>query len=88
MRGEKCSPEWMNARIRQCNLQHRDAPKKPIAFGPPQPMDSKIKKSPLITKEASIDDNIQHEELDIGDIELSNMLVSIKLWKKMFYAQD
>ena len=35
-RGGKCCPKWTNKRIREHNLQHGDAPKKPIAFGPPQ----------------------------------------------------
>ena len=41
-------------------------------------MEAKIKKLPLITKEAYVDDNNQHDELYHGDIELSNMLASIE----------
>lgn len=74
-RGEKFRPDWMNKRIRQYNLQHGDAPKKPQKFGPPQPMDSKVKKANLISKEAELEQD--SEEVDQGDMELTNMLTCI-----------
>ena len=66
----------MNKRVRQCNLQHGDAPKNPITFGPPQPMDAKVKQSQLIAKKSDLVDNNQPEETDNGDLELRAILAS------------
>ena len=74
----------MSKRIRQCNFQHRDAPEKPIASGPPQPIDTKIKTSSSIIKEACIDDRDQHDKLDDGEAELSNVLVSVETMEDDF----
>ena len=41
-------------------------------------MDTKVKQSQLVTKEADLVDNTQTEEIDNGGTELSNMLESIK----------
>ena len=41
-------------------------------------MDAKIKKSPLVTREANIVDDNQPEEAHDGDVELSNMMASIE----------
>lgn len=75
-RGEKFQPDWMNKRIRQCNLQHRDAPKKPQKCGLPQPMDLKINPDNPTSKEAELEEDL--EELDQGDMELTNMFACIK----------
>ena len=83
-RGEKFRPEWTNKRVHQHNLQHGNTPKKPIAFGPPHPMDEKINKSPLITKAVNIVDDDQPEELDNRDAELSNMLALIETMEDDF----
>ena len=74
----------MNKHIRQHNLQHGDEPKHPLTFGPPQPMDTNVKPSPLITKQANLAENVPHAEIDDGDAELSNMLASIETMNDAF----
>lgn len=72
----------MNKRILQCNLQNGDTPKKPQKFGPPPPMDAKIRKNQLASKEAELEDT--SEAIDQGDMELTNMFTCINTMDDYF----